>query len=50
MLPVRVDLGQIDGVRAQRDVVDWTLTTVKACRSARQLRHSCRSALPTKPE
>ena len=30
MLPVRVDLGQIDGVRAQRDLVDWTLTEVAA--------------------
>ena len=35
VLPVRVDLGQIDGVRAQRDVVDWTLTEVAARRSAR---------------
>jgi hypothetical protein len=50
VLPVRVDLGQIDGVRVQRDVVDWTLTEVAPCRSARQLRYSCRSALPTKPQ
>jgi hypothetical protein len=50
VLLVRVDLEQIDGVRAPRDVVDWTLTEVAACRSAGQLRHSCRSALPAKPE
>jgi hypothetical protein len=31
----RVDPGQIYGVRAQRNVVDWTLTEVAACRSER---------------
>ena len=34
VLPVRFDLQQIGGSRAQRDIVDWTLTEPLSRRSA----------------